>query len=1573
MQGTTLPSKFNGVDSAVALSPTAIRLSWTLQSRFKAYRIYLKGESTPRKTVTFASTIVDSLNPATSYQFSVVGVQAEDETEVGIEKFVAVSTLENFTPVPSSGVIPQTNGAVEVNWFKNGENVEYQVFTRLESQSWNLMSPTASVVGKGQTSLTTLASGSKYCFWVVAKYGDGTSQPENNTLAYINSKAPCMLVQSLLPNLPQVKINMAFSGNYPWFWTENGDTTYKTEIFDRATDVRVASVQGNDYFRALTSIGPGQKDWYAKVSSGSAATIVNIGTEGAGAFTKPLIRSLEGAGAKDPLYPRLVNGGLGIQDLGQNTAVGDFNCDGFDDVAVTAPRATPVVNAYRSAGLGAVVVYYGYQPADQQDENGTPYTPDPRLKTDQLPTEGAKAPNPQLIYYPSVGAQARLGLKMAVGNANGDCYSRYGSEEFDPETLPDTKASTVGSCNDLHVPFTGSGQMPLAKVKKIHSCDDLAITTDNGKVFVIFGDPVTGLVSGSGGTSYGTNEVTCEPSSHKCRPVQLDDTNVKDVKSIAFGDFNNDGYDDLAIGVQQTGTYARAVHVLRGSVWGLYPPSSTLNHAPITAEGLSATGFLTDGSFDADLSDGFGYGYLDGFASALGVAYNSRTCITGSPAGAQFRPSNLERAKGFDFTKCDDLVIGVPDRASGRGSIVTCKGVNPTSGADRYKISSWDCQESYPDMAAAGGAQETANVTVKGYGFSIHGVKNQNGYPLESIIKTSNAVPDISGSLFVGAPQSTVQGATNAGVVFGYYMTPKSSSYTTGGIQGILNSGLVQGRQVIAAANSVACNSRNNAVATGTLLHCNHQMIFTSPAETGVQFGYSMGTVPDVESKSRALPSLAVSAPFRSVKNSSGTSNITNNGVVYLYSPDVSTFGTEDDGSTITEITAPVLSDDDTVGCTTKCTWYSGGINPFGPSIIYPKDLNSGASFGLGSLAGGDFDGDEKGDFVAGAPYVNAPAYGNGALFIFNSKGAFASSVTTASETIKPNFSKELNYSFEEGKAVGDVNGDGYDDVMTHIATGQGYELIIFYGSASGLITSPAPSKTPSVPTSPTILSSTADAYLGSAYHRIGSVNGDAYDDIMVIGSKGSYIFYGSSSGVVIGEPSINPVGNNPLWFARNSSSAVAVFHDGYLYGGESSTPDVFKFSQMRSNNRGVHYGDFNADGYSDIVVGMWSSSGARTYKLPDSVIPADAVGNFVSGNRGRLFVLYGGASGLQVNRATGTILLRNVTYDGSGNVISETQADVVVEQPCTAAKPAVCSIQQIASVDSGVYFGWGAIGLDSLDEAAGDDYSELLVSDPGYNSYSGRAYLYRGTDRGLSYTPIQKLVGSTPGEMFGYSLAGLGDVNGDDIDDVALSAPFASSSSANTGITYVFYGAVVGGSYAFYGATDLNSTDYFDSALNPLPINTMHANVLQPKPQRIQSSLFVPGDKVGVGLAAIGDMNLDGYPDLLVNAPGKTYDSDQVIEGTGAYVVYFGSQLGLRIVETPTPTPRCYRGGSSPICEPSLVYLPLRTQNEYTYLSQNAVGDVNGDGALDVVVGSTGRTHPSGQAYSTGVIYVLY
>ena len=88
-------------------------------------------------------------------------------------------------------------------------------------------------------------------------------------------------------------------------------------------------------------------------------------------------------------------------------------------------------------------------------------------------------------------------------------------------------------------------------------------------------------------------------------------------------------------------------------------------------------------------------------------------------------------------------------------------------------------------------------------------------------------------------------------------------------------------------------------------------------------------------------------------------------------------------------------------------------------------------------------------------------------------------------------------------------------------------------------------------------------------------------------------------------------------------------------------------------------------------------------------------------------------------------------------------------------------------------FAGWAVAGAGDVD---GDDLADLLVSAPADDGSTGATYLVLATDLGGSFEivldgTVHAFLGEAAGDLAGYSIAGVDDVNGDGLDDLLLGA----------------------------------------------------------------------------------------------------------------------------------------------------------------------------------------------------------
>ena len=319
--------------------------------------------------------------------------------------------------------------------------------------------------------------------------------------------------------------------------------------------------------------------------------------------------------------------------------------------------------------------------------------------------------------------------------------------------------------------------------------------------------------------------------------------------------------------------------------------------------------------------------------------------------------------------------------------------------------------------------------------------------------------------------------------------------------------------------------------------------------------------------------------------------------------------------------------------------------------------------------------------------------------------------------------------------------------------------------------------------------------------------------------------------------------------------------------------------------------GNVNGDAYDDVIVGSPGYTGVLQLE-------------------GLVEVGYGSPSGpgaFWIYRSNIEIGLLGVSVSGGGDFNNDGYDDVIVGAVNTQAMAFYGSATGLGAP------GWtapsGSSPVAVVGDVDNDSYDDVVIGVPDLPD-AGGALLYRGSASGLSTTPdAWNPAGETAGAGFGVAVAGAGDVNNDGYADVVVGAPNGGNVESLEGLVYVFLGSAAG----------LSATPH-----RVLEVNQASASF-------------------GLSVASAGDVNNDGYDDVIVGA--KEYDVDQNNEG--AAFVFFGSAGGIDpTVGTPLHGDRA---------------------NADFGVSVSSAQDFNSDGYDDLIVGA-GTTNngltSAGRAY---------
>lgn len=452
---------------------------------------------------------------------------------------------------------------------------------------------------------------------------------------------------------------------------------------------------------------------------------------------------------------------------------------------------------------------------------------------------------------------------------------------------------------------------------------------------------------------------------------------------------------------------------------------------------------------------------------------------------------------------------------------------------------------------------------------------------------------------------------------------------------------------------------------------------------------------------------------------------------------------------------------------------------------------------------------------------------------------------------------------------------------------------------------------------------------IGSTVSAAGDVNGDGIDDFLIWAYPGAnsplgqgYVLFGTTEG-----------------FPATLNLASLDGSNGFYVDGTGKTAAAA--------------GDINGDGIDDIIVG------ARNYS---------------SGDRGEAFVIFGTTSGFDVRLDLGDLK----GDDGF----------------------------RIKGGEKGDNFG---NSVSSAGDINGDGYDDLVIG-AHHTSPAGATYVVFGkpdsfealvTVSTLDGANGFKIIGIDQSDLSGISVSSAGDVNGDGIDDIIIGALNGDIHSdpeiANVGESYVVFGKTTGwdavvdlgkldGSNGFRltgidendrvaqvsSAGDINGDGYDDIVIGGASAGVGNSNitgeayVVFGKATGWDANISLDSldgnngfrikatdgsRELGATVSSAGDINGDGYDDIIVSAP-LTFKSGE------AYVI-FGKSSGwdADFQLTGLSGDNGFR---------------LILDEEWGDLGGGrSAGDVNGDGFADIILGAP-QAYPRGD-FDAGSSFVIF
>jgi hypothetical protein len=801
----------------------------------------------------------------------------------------------------------------------------------------------------------------------------------------------------------------------------------------------------------------------------------------------------------------------------------------------------------------------------------------------------------------------------------------------------------------------------------------------------------------------------------------------------------------------------------------------------------SMNGFATVDRFGASVS-GAGDVNGDGFSDIIvGAAGNDAGGSNAGRAYLYFGGDNMNIGV--------DLVFTGESASSSFGTSVSSAGDVNGDGYDDVIVGAQGFSTSTgrayiyfggPAMNNVADVIMTGESTNNFFGKSVASAGDVNGDGYADVIVGATGVLTSTGRAYIyfgGMSMNNVADVTMTGVAINNFFGISVSS------AGDMNGDGYD--DVIAGASGYLTNTgRAYIYFGGAAMNNIADVTFTGEA-TGNLFGNSVSKANDVNSDGYG----DVIAGAEGFSTSTGRAYVFFGGASVDNTADVTFTGEATGGSLGTSVASPgdvngdgysdlLVGADDFSSSTGRAYLYYGhAVMNNTADIIISGEL-SGISFGQSVASAGDINNDGYGDFIIGAPNFNSQT---GKAYIYTNSlfGNDIADLTIKGENTNDNFGSVVS-------DAGDVNGDGYDDLIIgapNFGTSNLGKAYVFFGGEN-------------VNTVPdlTMTFDTTTTSFANAVSSAGDVNADGYDDI-IVGVKNfapdgaALIYFGGSAMDNVPDLTLlgESLGDN---FGTSVSGAGDVNRDGfddvivgdnlygpnigraYIYFGGSamnSTVDV-TLSADDSSSFGAAVsdaGDVNRDGYADVLVGAPTN---------------DAVAS----NAGRAYIFYGGAS---MNSFADVTMSGESSSDEFGDVLSvagdfnkDGFDDIIVGGTFTIKAYLFLGGNTMNNSPDVIFtdsispsrIGCAVSGAGDVNQ---DGFSDVIVGADNVNSFTGRTYLFFGSSSPDDQPDII-MEGDTISQYFGTSLSGAGDLNGDGFDDIASSAPLYNS---NRGKTQIF------------------------------------------------------------------------------------------------------------------------------------------------------------------------------------------